>query len=289
MIPASTRIAGPAGLAACLLLLSGAVPDSSGVPAGRGTPPLPGADSLAVGSEGLPLAPCTLPDVLPMDPVARDPVFGILLALIEQNRCGVISGPRLRRQVEASGRSTNLPVEYMQQLSRMPEAGSDGARAEVAVISTQDLNLPVPYRILTYEPGRMRASRRLVLEEWNLGTLRLDDPRSRGGHPVVLGDVRVWGIRSGRVEMDVDGWLDALMGSRLDDTRIVGFALFRYGNELLGMALGYNRDGQGRSGAFSFKNDKILFPSPLPMKIAGSHLRARLERLMPSVTARRHG
>jgi hypothetical protein len=172
-------------------------------------------------------------------------------------------------------------------LSRLPDAGQGSAL--VALISTQDLDLPVPYRILAYEPGRMRASRRLELEEWNLGTLRLDGPGGKGSAPVVLGDVRVWGIRAGTVEMDVDGWLDALLGPRLDDTKIVGFALFRYGNERLGMALGYNRDGQGRSGAFSFKNDKILFPSPPPIKIAGAHLRARLERLMPAITTRRRG
>lgn len=287
MTPPAAR-AGLAGLGGLLLLLSGAGPDTSAVEPRLGAPPrlLPEPPSLRADPlPGTP-APCTLPDVLPVDPVARDPVFAILLGLIEQDRCGVITGPRLRRQVLATGRPTKLPMQFMKELSRLPAAVA-GARAEVALVSTRDLDLPVPYRILAYEPGRMRASRRLVLEEWNLGTLRLEAPGD--AHPVVLGDVRVWGIRAGQVEIDVDGWLDAIMGSRLDDTRIVGFALFRYGNELLGMALGYNRDGKGRSGAFSFKTDSILFPSPPPMKIAGSHLRARLERLMPSITARRNG
>jgi hypothetical protein len=68
---------------------------------------------------------------------------------------------------------------------------------------------------------------------------------------------------------------------------MVGFALFRYGGQLLGMAMGYNQDGRGRSGTFNFQRDSILFPNPPPLKAAGAHLRARLERLMPAAAANR--
>ena len=233
--------------------------------------------------------PCALPAVLPAVPEVRDPVFAVLLALIEQDRCGAISSERMERAVTRSGRSTRVPVAYLDELRRTPLPGDP--RAEVVLISEEDINMPVPYRILMYQPGRMRTTKILELDEWDLGTLRLagpegaDEPRS----PVILEDVRVWGIRKGSVELDVDGWLDNLFGSRLDDTEMVGFALFRYGGELLGMAMGYNKKGRGRSGAFHFRNDRILFPTPPPLKIAGAHLRGRLEQLMPALAARRRG
>lgn len=247
------------------------------------------APATLAGETAGPSAPCSLPAVLPTVADVQDPVFAVLLALIEQDRCGTISSARMKQAVTRSGRKTKIPVERLDELRRIRLPGDP--QAEVVLTSREDIDLPVPYRILMYEPGRMRTTKVLELDEWNLGTLRLPGPPRANAprSPVVLEDVRVWGIRKGHVELDVDGWLDNLLGSKLDDTEMVGFALFRYGGDLVGMAVGYNKAGRGRSGAFHFRDDRILFPTPPPLKIAGAHLRGRLERLMPALAARPRG
>ena len=255
-----------------------------------GTPPrISAADTSTARSAGDPCEPCQLPYVLPTVPDVRDPVFAILLGLIEEDGCGTISAEDLYREVRRSDRDTNIPIRHLREVRRTPLEGHP--RAEVVLVSKQDISLPVPYRILMYRPGQVRTTRVLVLDEWELGTVSLTGSTRADGSRmrVVLEDVRVWGIRKGKVELDVDGWLDKLMGSKLDDTRMIGFALFRYGGQLLGMAVGYNDDGKGRSGTFSFRSDKILFPNPPPLKLVGAHLRGRLERLMPAAAARRRG
>jgi hypothetical protein len=229
--------------------------------------------------------PCRLPPVLPVAPAVRDPVFAVLLGMVEENGCGVLTRERLEYEVRRLGRPTRLPIEYFRTLSRSPADST--SRSVVTLVSTQRLDVPVPYRILVYQPGRIRASGVILLEEWDLGTVTLDgDGRFT---PARLDDVRLWGLRKGDVDLDVDGWLDRMLGSRLDDTRILGFALFRYEGRLIGMAMGYNREGKGRSGTFSFLTDRILFPNPDPLKAAGAYLRGRLERLMPEAAARCRG
>lgn len=227
--------------------------------------------------------PCDLPRVLPRVPYARDPAFSILLGMVEEDLCGVLPGRRLRWEVRRSGRETQLPLPYLREISRMYVPGRD--RPSVALVATQDLDLPLPYKVLVYQPGRIRSTAVIQFDEWNLGDMRLDP--GEGRPEVFLEDVRLWGVTRGRMELDVDGWLDRMLGSRLDDSDILGFALFRYEGRLLGMAMGYNREGRGRSGVFSFEKDRILFPSPAPLKAAGAYLRGRLEQLLPVSAASR--
>jgi hypothetical protein len=225
-----------------------------------------------------------LPDRLPVCEEAKDPVFAVLLGLVEQDRYGVITQEQLREEVARSGRRTRLPLERLHSIRREPLPRPDGAR--VILNGYGPVDIAVPYSILGYHPGRFRAAPRSVFEEWRLGTVALDIGRwepDRATHTVLFEDVRIWGLVSGSVEMDVDGWLDALMGSKLDDTRVVGFALFRYEGELYGLATGFSRKGQGRSGAFSFREDELVFPSPPQFKAMGSYVRGRLLRELPEL------
>ena len=230
-----------------------------------------------------PGAPCRLPVRLSLASDVLDPVLSILLGLVETDACGVLTRSRLEREVRMSGRPSRIPVPYLHVIRRSYR--QDGPRAEITLFSVSDLDLPVPYEILNYHPGRVRVSEVVLLEEWKLGRVRLDG--GPDSPPIVLEDVVVWGLRRGRVEMDVDAWLDSMLGSKLDDMRLGGFALFRYQGERIGLALGYGPDGTGRSGALSLREDKVLFPAPPALKRAGAHLRGRLEQLMPSLLALR--
>jgi hypothetical protein len=106
-----------------------------------------------------------------------------------------------------------------------------------------------------------------------------EEPRVAAFEEIIL-----WGIRQGEFSMDVDGWLDSLMGPKLDDTRLVGFAIFRYEGQLFAIATGYNKDGVGRSGAIDLVKDEVIFPNRPEFKKAGAYFRKRVEQLMPGVT-----
>jgi hypothetical protein len=230
-----------------------------------------------------------LPAVIPQSPQVRDPVFAVLVGLVENDLYGDLPEARLRSEVLRSGRPTKLPLGFLRDIRRVPMTGRE--RARIVVTADRPIDLPAPYDILGYHPGRFRASPVLVLDEWNLGTVRLGVRGSRDAPDSVaeLEDVHLWGIQQGYLDMDVDGWLDAIMGDRLDDTRIAGFVLFRYRGELIGIATGYNKDGEGRSGAFRFKDDTIVFPGEPAFMAAGAAFRARLERLMPAISRFRRG
>jgi hypothetical protein len=223
-----------------------------------------------------------LPENLPLAAQVNDPVFAILIGLTEADLCGVLTRARMEREIKRSGRASHIPVPYLHAIRRSPR--SDGPHAEVSFLCVNDLDLPIPYDILGYHPGRMRASADLLFEEWNLGRVEVDNP---GGSPIVLEDVRLWGLRHGRVQMDIDGWLDALLGPKLDDMELEGFALCRYKGQRVGFGMGFGPKGSGRSGAFDFQKDAIIFPNPPEFKRAGAYLRARLEHLMPNLAVLR--
>ena len=225
---------------------------------------------------------CRIPATLPLALQVKDPVWSVLVGLSESNVCGVLTRARMEQEVKKSGRPTRIPMPYLLAVRRVPNA--DGSRADVALMSVEDLDLPVPYDILGYHPGRMRLSEDLRFKEWKLGRVEVQNPE---GEPLVLEDVRVWGLEKGRVQMDVDGWLDAMLGPKLDDMDLEGFALCRYKGQRYGFALGFGPKGSGRSGAFNFLEDKIVFPNPPEFKRTGAYLRARLETLMPALAALR--
>jgi hypothetical protein len=226
--------------------------------------------------------------VLPLAEGVKDPVFSVLIGMMEAELFGQLDRERLQAEVARQEGSTALPVEYLEAVQRFPHPGKP--LALVRLVSARGLDIPAPYDVLGYHPGRLRASRIVEFEEWDLGTVVIRGPdrgREESEDRIVLEDVRLWGLRRGQLELDVDGWLDLLLGSSLDDTRITGFSLFRYRGRWVGLALGYNPEGRGRSGSFSFLTDKVLFPSPRPYKLAAVQLRRRLELLMPALAVYR--
>ena len=258
-------------------------------PSGNSTPRTaggPGTDDAS--ASGAIAQEWALPETLSLTPGVRDPVFSLLIGLVEDEGYGQLTQERLYKEIDRVGRPTHLPVEHLEVIHRFPHPGPPIAK--VRLVSFEGIDVPVPYRILVYHPGRLWATRLVEFEEWYLGTLSLELPEDEEtSGPVVLEDVRLWGLRRGRLELDVDGWVDALLGPRLDDTRIVGFAMFRHEGRVIGIAMGYNKEGKGRSGSFSFLTDKVNFPNPPPFRTAAVYLRARLERLMPNLAVYRRG
>lgn len=225
-----------------------------------------------------------LPIRLPVAEAVEDPIFSILIGLIEHDVYGTLSQSRLQNEVDRQGRSSKLPYQNIEQVVRLPIT-KDRPTGEVEVRFDGDIKLAIPYSILGYNPGSLRASAVCLFQEWDLGNLTLAHPEKKVGDkwihkPVELTNAHLFGIVEGKLWLDVDGWLDKLLGGKLDDTDITALLLCQYEGDWHGFAMGYNSDHKGRSGALNFREDKVVFPSPSEIKTVGRRMRSRVERLM---------
>jgi hypothetical protein len=236
--------------------------------------PLAPSDSIPIG----------LPAVIEPEPGVADPVFGLLVGLVESGVYGTLTGERLQKELDRVGKPSRLPYHSLTELTRIPAI--PGRTALVPVTFKGGLDLPVPYSILGYHPGSFRASENCVFREWMFPRFELAHQQMQDGKIVqkilVLEDVHLFGLQEGKVKIDIDGWLDALMGDALDDTDVTCLMLCRYQGKWYGFAMGYSNDGGGRSGAFAFDKDEIIFPSTPEMRTIGREMRRRKELLMPS-------
>jgi len=222
-----------------------------------------------------------LPDPLPTDAQVKDPVFSVLVGLIRADLYGALTRERLEKELAGRNGRSRLPYRRMRELSRAPEPG--GRTATVTLVLDSALKLPIPYSILWYHPGRFATSETCTFREWMLGSVAVPAPRPKGASPpppVTLDDVHLFALDHGRIEVDVDAWLDKLLGGALDDTTVTGVLLFRRQGRWLAVAVGYNKDGKGRAGTFDFAQDEIVFPVPAEMKAVAREMRSRLESLI---------
>jgi hypothetical protein len=146
-----------------------------------------------------------------------------------------------------------------------------GAGSDIALEFLGAVKVPVPYSILGYRPGNIRASATCRLRERRLGDVPLGPRGER------FEDVRLFTLEEGEMEVDIDALVDFLAGSALDDTRVTGLAVLRHQGRRLGVAFGYNHDESPRYGVFDFAADKILIPLPAELKGMPTDLRRRSE------------
>jgi hypothetical protein len=228
------------------------------------------ADSLLATVETLPVAE---PVVLAED--VSDPVFGYVIGLLDRGRWGRVTGAHFAKAVRQSGRRSGIPHELISEVRR--SRGSQPQSGWVRASFTKELRVPVPYDILGYHPGALISSQVVMAEEWRAPRARVPNLYAKEGpRTLQIEDLTLWGIVEGDVVMDIDGWLDALLGNKLDDTYIVGLALFRYDGHRYAMALGFSGQGQGRSGVLDVRRDKIKFPASPELKAIGRELRSRV-------------
>lgn len=209
---------------------------------------------------------------LPAD--VKDGVFGYLIGLLDGERQGLVTGRHVQEVLAHARRTSRVPAELITEVVRV--AAEVPGESWVAIRFTDPLDVAVPYSILGYHPGSLVSSAEVLAREWHVERLQVPDPRGPGRPALVIEHAALWAVLSGKIEIDIDGWVDALLGSRLDDTRVVGLAVFSYQGRRCAMALGYSRDGKPRSGVLDLAGDEILFPTPEDLKAIARHLRSRI-------------
>jgi hypothetical protein len=205
-------------------------------------------------------------------PGVTDPGAALLVGLVLDDRVGTYPGTEFLARLRRDEAESRIPLEKVAAVLRAHE----GPDTRFTLRFRGPLELEIPYRILGYAPGVMRATPELALEEFVVGRfpLRLPDGTRR-----VCTDVRLWAVTAGRMEVDIDGWLDALLGARLDDMEITGLGLARIDGVWHAFSFGRTPRGRGASGAFDLAADEVLVPRGEDMRATGRALRLTMERL----------
>jgi hypothetical protein len=210
-----------------------------------------------------------LPDPLPFASSVKDPVFAILLGLLDTESYGLLSREHIEREIARRNTTTRLPYQKVAQVWR--RSREDGPGADIALEFRGPVKVPVPYSILGYRPGDIRTSATCRLRERRLGDVALGPLGER------FEDVRLLTLEQGELHVDIDALVDFLAGGAVDDTRVTGLAVLQHQGRRLGVAFGYNDDERARYGVFDFGADKILIPLPAVLKGVPGDLRRRSE------------
>jgi len=202
----------------------------------------------------------------------RDAFLALLVGLLEGESYDSLSTGEVHEYLELYKRPTKVPVGLIAVLSRMPSKNPFDS-AIVGIRFAKEIRESVPYSVLGYHPGSVKASKEIVLREWKLGSQIFrwgsgPDERAR------LTDVRLYGVTKGWIVLDIDAWVDKLLGSWIDDMRVIGFAVYRWKGSWHGMAFGFDPEGNGRSGNLDFRADRIYFPNPTGLVLAARRFRA---------------
>ncbi|MCK4305946.1 MAG: hypothetical protein KAY24_17035 [Candidatus Eisenbacteria sp.] len=218
----------------------------------------------------------SIPDSLVLATDVTDPLLAFFVGLLDQELYGAITDTHMTRAVEQSRRKSRIPYEVILEVRRGP--GLRHKSGWLKIRFTEPLKAPVPYSILGYHPGSVVSSQDVTFEEWQADKVFVPNPYDEGPDTFELTNLTLWGVIEGEILIDIDGWVDAFLGGKLDDTHIVALALFHFGGEQLAMSMGFSNEGRGRSGALDIKTDKIHFPSSNALKAIGRYLRGRVVR-----------
>ncbi len=207
----------------------------------------------------------------------NDPFFAFFIDLTESDSLGRWDTAAVLDYAERHGRPSRMPLERILQVERRTLRGADilwrrGVRSNrlIEVDLGARVNLPMPYSILGYNPGSLHVDRRMVMREWHLGSVTFEVEDDGETKRITADEITAYTLIGGWIVLDVDGWLDRILGGKLDDSWAVGFAFCRSEGEIYGLALAVNKKQRPLYGEFDFGADKVLpHGRPLASALAG--------------------
>ena len=151
-----------------------------------------------------------------------DPVLAYLVALLEGDVYDTLSTDELSRKTHSVDGISLIPVDFLESMSR--GEGAEGTDARVTVSLSRRTRVPAPYSLLGYHPGSVIIPKHVVLLEWKRGEVTIRERRRR--KLIHLHDCFLWAVERGRVAVDIDAFVDRLLGGRVDDIEVNSLALF---------------------------------------------------------------
>ena len=208
----------------------------------------------------------------------EEPVFAWVFTLAEADSLGAWTAADLAAFAAGWEAPSAFPLDRLVALRReaLPDSlrvARDGLVCDRVVIIELDslrLDMPMPYSILGYHPGTLSFGSPVTAREWRVGDRTVS---VRGGERTRRETVHglvVWEIVGGWAVLDVDGWLDSLLGPKLDDAATMGFAAARGGGRILGVGNSAGRDGRFIFGELDFREGVVMpHGRPLARALAG--------------------
>jgi hypothetical protein len=196
----------------------------------------------------------------------KEPLFAFVLTMIAADSIGTWTAADFDAFATSWGAKSDFPLDHLRSISRevVPaesrrrHQGVEARRRLVITMQEDRLEFPMPYDILGYHPGTVVVESPLVFDEWSLGPRTIeahaDDGQSRR---YVVDALTVFQCVGGATYLDVDAWLDTLLGDVVDDSWTVALVAGWEEDKLLGMGIATGRKGRRILGELNFKTGEI--------------------------------
>ena len=191
-----------------------------------------------------------------------DPFLAMVVGLLHHDAETSIDGPSLRHLFPQLAEIADIPFQSIRRFSRAVVPGSDQRVFEA--VFTSDLEIPVPIEILGYHPGRVRLGQRIVGLQRVVPKLSLIHPQRRAA--TIIGPIYVVDLRQGGMKIDLDWWLDLLLGRDFGDLDARLVLIFQFGRTWLGVLGGYGNDGRVLSWTVDLRRSAFLVNPPTVLR-----------------------
>ncbi|OHD70315.1 MAG: hypothetical protein A2177_04075 [Spirochaetes bacterium RBG_13_68_11] len=188
----------------------------------------------------------------------KDTFFAYVVGILRENADADVDREFLRGILGEFRASVSLPFEQLATMTY--RSGGREAAHELRLGFQGPMRVPIPFSLLGYHPGDLVSSAEVRFTGLRYGEVRLPSG-------ALLSPVYTFSVNEGWVIIDVDTWLDVLLGDLVDDIAVSELVVFRWRREWRCLMVGTGRKGQLISGVLNFRTNGIAFP--LPRELAG--------------------
>ncbi len=207
-----------------------------------------------------------------------EPVFAWVFQLVEADSLGAWTAADVQAFADGWEHPSDFPLERLAGFRRevlpdslrMVREGLTCDRLVVIELDEPRLDMPMPYSILGYHPGTLSFGSPVIVREWRVGRREVAVRGKEGTRPGTLEGLVIFEIVGGWTVLDVDGWLDSLLGGKLDDAATVGFGVARGAGRLLAVGNSVGREGRFIFGELDLRENTVApHGRPLARAMAG--------------------
>jgi hypothetical protein len=207
-----------------------------------------------------------VPDPAVLRQQVPEPLFAFVFLQVEADSLGTWTAEDLLAFAADWGQPSAFPVaEHLVSLSRealdtgeqLEHRGLRCTRRWVVELRPALAEFPLPFSILGYHPGKLSVSTPLVLNEWWLGERTVEVTVEGETRRYLAEGITLWQLAEGWLILDVDGWLDKLLGRAADDAANEAFVAAWVEGEIVGVGNSVGRKGRRIYGEFDFREGEI--------------------------------
>jgi hypothetical protein len=182
----------------------------------------------------------------------KDTFFAWLVGVVDAGRDAELDNAALRDVLTEFRSSIALPFDRIS-LVRHKAPRPDGYGG-LGILFDGDIDIPVPFSLLWYHPGSLRSTQVIRFDERRFSSL---PTASSPAEPVYS-----FRLVEGAMVIDIDTWVDVLLGRIADDLTIRIVALARWRGAWRCLLGGTGREDRRIIAAFDLARNTITFPVP---------------------------